>query len=89
MTHPKHTGLANRPQTALTDVRFGARSISRFRVMPALTQGSPLRRFLGWCGVDRPAQSRSCSYWASVIEFSILTECRGRLPCSQSLSAPS
>jgi len=44
MTHPKHTGLANRPN----GVRFGARSISRFRAMPALTQGSPLRRF--WAG---------------------------------------
>jgi hypothetical protein len=41
MTHPKHAGL----QTVLTDVRFGTRSISCYRVMPALTQGSPLRRF--------------------------------------------
>jgi hypothetical protein len=44
MTHSRRRGL----QTVLTGVRFGARSISRFRVMPALTQGIPLRRF--WAG---------------------------------------
>ena len=68
MTHPKHTGL----QTALTGLRFGARSISRFRVMPALTQEARCA-VLGWYG---SARSRSCSYLVSVIEFSILTECR-------------
>jgi hypothetical protein len=41
MTHPKHAGL----QTALTGVRFGARSISRFPVMPALSQASLLCGF--------------------------------------------
>jgi hypothetical protein len=51
--------------------------------------GKPAAPFLGWRSVDLSAQPRSCSYWASVIEFSILTKCRGRLPCSQSLSAPS
>jgi hypothetical protein len=41
MTHPKHKGL----QTALTGVRFGARSISRFRVMAAPGQASLLCGF--------------------------------------------
>jgi hypothetical protein len=85
MTHPKHTGLANHPNGCTL-----WRAIDKPPSGDARPHsGKPAAPFLGWYGVDRPAQSRSCSYWASVIEFSILTECRGRLPCSQSLSAPS